>query len=352
MKVHWDQAYKWERQSGDADHIVEYFTRERTKAWEERRREYWARQVGVISNDEGAHQLELCRRARIGSEFHYFLDLPREIRDMIYAYLLVHGSVFLRNYPHGVDDQMDADKLTCFFTYRDYRNNKTYIRYRGIPQPWKGLSRPETPIGLICGVSKEVQREAAAIYYGRNRFVYPYGACNIPAVCPGGSPKTFDLLRDVSLTFDKRHVCISPHSRMYEYGHRRDNIDNPRSYLRRRHRRYFSELKSKWGTMISRVKQLALDRLQLSFEECYCPMGCCRMVTLATSYIVPGNGATQWNDHPPKTIEIVGWDDEYERQYIVEEFEKLRIGDAPVKLRFLGKSNEEVNQELKAARRL
>ncbi|KAI0835100.1 hypothetical protein F5Y06DRAFT_306460 [Hypoxylon sp. FL0890] len=358
MRFPWDRRYKSKRSTGDADKVVNYFTRQRIKTWKCRLQKYWAQKAGVIVYNKASGQLELCRRVRIGTEFHGFMKLPRELRDMIYSCALVQGSVFLPNYAGPVGGPMDASRLKCLFATKDFYEN-TYLRYKDIPADWaKGL-RTRQPIGLICGVSKKVHEEAIAIYYGRNQFVFPYGKCNIPALCPEGPLQTFERLRDLSFTFDMRHTNFDPCFERHLHDTRPDENDEmntlpvaPRIFLRRMHRRAMISLEHQWRNRVLFIKQFELDRLQLSFEECYCPMGCCRLAHRVARSLVPHNHLTQWKTRPPRTIEVIGWNNDIEQQNIIRGFKKLRIDDVPIKVRFLGKSKKEVRDELRAARLL
>lgn len=71
--------------------------------------------------------------------------------------------------------------------------------------------------GLIRGVCKKIQYEASQIFWGRNRFIFPYGQPKFPFGFSGASGLDcmmdyVSLARDVSYTFDSREGSRRPGS--------------------------------------------------------------------------------------------------------------------------------------------
>ncbi|KAI1387191.1 uncharacterized protein F4822DRAFT_405711 [Hypoxylon trugodes] len=215
MPVSREQAEKWESEASAVAAHVSYFAEERTRPWEFRLKEYWTRQQKESTPWEEC--VRRCMRqslnTRIGKEFHGFMDLPQEIRNMIYRYLLVKGSVFPPNY--GCSDVVGKRILTYNNKGTHDASGDTYLRYEGLGQ--HRLSRHKDPgqsIGLLLGVSKAIQYEAACVYFRFNRFVFPCGECDSQLFrcvygIGGEYESIYRCMRDVSYTFDMRDVSTS-----------------------------------------------------------------------------------------------------------------------------------------------
>ncbi|KAI0113445.1 hypothetical protein F4814DRAFT_460555 [Daldinia grandis] len=156
------------------------------------------------------------RRSAFDTEFHGFMSVSRDLCDMIYKYLLDKGSVFLPNYTETKRDTYD------FETSGLYGN---YLRYRGLPNNWSIKDGSVTrSIGLIGGVSKIVHEEAMSIYCGCNRFVSPYGPCDLTIISyhpyqegpwdvEKSLPIFYPFLRCVSSTFDMRSIQVANYAK-------------------------------------------------------------------------------------------------------------------------------------------
>ncbi|CAJ2500420.1 Uu.00g032730.m01.CDS01 [Anthostomella pinea] len=135
--------------------------------------------------------------------------------------------------------------------------------------------------GFIMGVSKEVQREAEYIFWGKSQFIFPLGSISDP-LCMDvshlcyGSPKKVSLAKDLSYAFDMRDVEIDPHeAREHVLGLA---VWDPEEALHAIHEYQRDKLMDGW---IDRIEQLRADtsprRLQVDLVDCYCPLGCCRI---------------------------------------------------------------------------
>lgn len=369
--------------------VDHYFATARTKDWDTRLKEYWAlqdyklRDTEYHGNDQRtefsdsnpnidlaadldtlsqvpeqaeeenlrSHQLrstvEICRRTR-RDEFHGFMDLPSEIRDMIYSYALHKGRVII---PNSGPFTRDLEPV------KYYKNDDGfyYMRYRGLEHELAAMEngrRAPRPLGLVQGVSRAVQDEAARIYFGRNHFIFPAGSFLRPIWCnlrDGFERSTEDdfwrdarnhtniapLLRDVSYAFDMRDYPTDDFANLYRNFRIRDSIRSravsPGEALRALHDQKTLSLEIEWTERIDSIKRMTLDRLLLAFDECYCAVGCCRKVEWVLDRFLhegppPGTGDTadnayssiDWRERPPLVIEVIGLVNDWEKQMAQE----------------------------------
>lgn len=119
----------------------------------------------------------------------------------------------------------------------------------------------------------------------------------------------------------------------------------PGEALRLLHDQKTMELELAWVDRIDAIKSMTLDRLQLSFEECYCSIGCCRKVGWILDALIYKDmppGITQddvycnedWKTRPPLVIEVIGWRSGKEKAMIMEKLGRLE-GPQPVDIRLL-----------------
>ncbi|KAI9747165.1 MAG: hypothetical protein M1835_002199 [Candelina submexicana] len=122
-------------------------------------------------------------------KFERFMDLPLEIRMIIYEYLLVVGKVF--RYAKSQDDP----------------------RYTG----WKDYECPNTQ---LFAVSHQLKKESENMYYSKNLFILSRGPVSIGPLNPEGQipyphflfpqPNIKDV-RSLSVCFDARDVESKAH---------------------------------------------------------------------------------------------------------------------------------------------
>lgn len=118
----------------------------------------------------------------------------------------------------------------------------------------------------------------------------------------------------------------------------KDSIDEgsipPQQALQRLHDLKVMQLEIDWAERIDSIKRMTLDRLQLSFEECYCSIGCCRKVSWVLDRFLhegppPGTderviySSFDWKVRPPLTIEVMGWRNDGEKTMISEKLGSL-----------------------------
>lgn len=315
--------------------------------------------------------LAMYRRRRIGSGFHGFAALPRELRDLIYAHALVRGRVAVPN----ADGSLVYWQDVLGDPYKRYEGlRRTIASFNDVVVPGRRrrlLNRggvvqrnnnhhlhhhpPPPPVGLIQGVSRAVHQEATSIFFGRNQIVLPAGPFVHPRyfglrVDLAEFPTDFVevrqywnyavLARDVSYTFDMRDHLVTDRDNLEEHLRVKEGVDNgslaPRAAMQMLHDQKLFWLEVDWSERIDSIKEMTLDRLQLSFEECYCAVGCCRKVGWVLDRFVhcgplPGVvnledhvwSSVDWKARPPLVIEIIGWVNAWEKEMIRGKLNRL-----------------------------
>ncbi|KAI3396767.1 hypothetical protein diail_11667 [Diaporthe ilicicola] len=353
--------------------VDSHFATARTKDWDVRLKEYWALQDHKLRDTEkyGKYQwreiidtdidpavkldpfslyraeqaepwdltsyelrstIEMCRQMR-RDEFHGFLSLPVEIRDIVYGYVLCKGRVIVPNSGPGTTD---LEPVTQVINDEGF----FYKRYRGLEKEIDDMEygRAPNPLGLLQGVSRSIHDEAARIYFGGNHFIFPTGSFERPTYCnlldhPGRATEgdflrdvkdrtnNALLLRDVSYTFDMRDHPTDDHANLRNGFMTRSEIDSrrvsPRVALQVLHDQKAMALELDWAERIDSIKRMTLDRLLLTFDECYCAVGCCRKVEWVLDRFLhkgppPGTrrehaySSIDWRERPPLVIEVLG----------------------------------------------
>lgn len=302
----------------------------------------------------------LYREMRIGTEFHGFMDLPAELRNIIYGFALVTGRVVVPN-----DSHKGNQRLLGY--WRHPYNDLPYQRYAGLsPKFLRTFLECHVPIGLIQGVSRVVQAEATKVFFNENQFIFPAGPFTHPRFFNGpfapiayvGEPEDYtSLARDVSYTFDMRDFEISDFQNRYDhFVTADDDAVTPQQFMQRLHDNKLQCVQIEWAERINAIKSMELDRLQLSFEECYCCVGCCRQVEFVCDLIIdtgPANPQAvtsfpDWRSRPPLLVEIFGWKNEDEKDMIMEKLGRLRELLETIEIRLTGMSKAEVMAAVEA----
>lgn len=267
------------------------------------------------------------------TSFHGFMRLPLEIRTIIYEHALCPGIVYLHAEDLCCGDYIKLPRH-CFSTYRDtdcdndnmpgqahdYNGNRR-LRYA----VWERIKNATNPVNqsLLRGVSKAVQAEASAVFYGpKNHFVLPCGSYDYPK-CSGHlytyGPEIPEIppFQSVSYTFDMRDIHWDPWEiresvkdifkdeiAVYAMTHTKRDIEADLG--ERIHTIAEARLAAVWEKRCEIMrKKLAAIFLQIDFEECYCALGCCRMVEEVSNNIGPFHNL-------PGSFEIIGLRDEDE----------------------------------------
>lgn len=177
---------------------------------------------------------------------------------------------------------------------------------------------------LLCGISRTVQAEASAVFYGpKNHFVLPCRMYDYPKtsghVFHGSDIPKIPPFYSVSYTFDMRDLHLDPWEmtetiknkhrpaiKKYALSHSKREIQA--DMQERIHSLARFRLVLLWEQRCEIMcDQLAATFLQIDLEECYCPLGCCRMVESLCGYIGTFEAF-------PKQMEIIGLEDEEEAQ--------------------------------------
>lgn len=363
MGVPFETALRWEQLRPSLEifkDATSYFAKTRTQDWGARLKEYWVLQDdklrdikkyreyhltrsgdtradldprAELDNEEEdfrSYQLrvEMCRQ-RWRREFHGFMSLPVEIRDIIYSYALPKGTVIIlpSKRPRRIIEVCSNDQ------------GDLYRRYRGLRDELQDIYRNgHAPLSLIQGVSKKIHDEAARIYFGRNQFIFPTGFFYTPRYCnlieafeshteahflrdAAERTNNAPLLRDVSYTFDMRDYRGNDYGNLYQDLSLKESIAShtisPAEALQALHDQKARDLEIDWSERILCIKRMTLDRLTLSFDECYCGIGCCRKVGWVLNLLVhkgPPPGTTEdqvycpidWRERPPLVVEVLG----------------------------------------------
>jgi hypothetical protein len=306
--------------------------------------------------DQLRNTIEECKGMR--RDFHGFMHLPSEIRDVIYGFALCKGRVIVPNSRRG----MRAHAREPVEHYE--RNNGYYYRrYEGLEEEIFATSHSrhaQNPLGLIQGVSRAVHDEAARIYFGRNQFIFPASLFELPRYCNlrddafgvlsheqrfhhdlRNRTNNAPLLRDVSYTFDMRDHVTDDYENFYWNFGIKESVDSralsPGEALQALHDQKARLLDIDWVERIDSIKRMALDRLVLDFEECYCAIGCCRKVEWVLDRFLhegppPGTDDTEddafssidWLVRPPLVVEVMGIVNDDEKAMTLGKLRRLR----------------------------
>ncbi|KAL1870873.1 hypothetical protein Daus18300_004962 [Diaporthe australafricana] len=388
MGVPLETALRWEHPHTQLEvyqDAYNYFAKARTQDWDARMKEYWALQDQKPRDDEkykyyhlkkssdtppdldtqaqaeldneerdfNSYQLrcviEMCRKQR-RHEFHGFMSLPVEIRDIIYSYVLPKGTVVM----------VPCERPLAIIEHCRSNHGDLYRRYRGLRIRFEDFHRNNrAPLSLVQGVNKAIHDEAARIYFGKNQFIFPTGFIRYPSYCnlldsQGISERHTEasflrdaadrtnnapLLRDVSYAFDMRdhrgvdyeNLCQDISLKEAIASHTMSRADA----LQALHDQKARDLEMDWSERILNIKRMTLDRLALSFDECHCPIGCCRKVGWVLDLLLhkgPPPGTTEdqvycpidWRERPPLVVEVLGVMSRRERLMAQEKLGQLQ----------------------------
>ena len=268
------------------------------------------------------------------TEFHYFTELPPEIRKMILEYALCPGIVYVHaedicsgDYNHTgrhvLSAYRDLDRTTHAMPGAAHdRDDNRRLRYTA----WERVKSDTSPINqaLLRGISKAMQSEASAVFYGpKNHFVLPCGPYDFPRTSGHSHIYEDDLpeippFYSVSYTFDMRDVHWDPwtvRNEVVEWD-KEDLKDYAETHTPGEIRADMGErihlgakimLDTVWDKRCDIMrKKLTAEFLQIDLEECFCPLGCCRLVEEVCENVGP------FDNGFPSTFEVVGVKDEEE----------------------------------------
>jgi hypothetical protein len=231
--------------------------------------------------------------AKPASHFR-FLNLPTEIRVMIYEELLVVGKVF---YTPDSYDVWNGERCRRHELFR----------------------KPELQLLRLC---KQIHYEAEPVYLAKNLFVMPieFRVC-VPFVEPKSyqgngqdhsddrhlfSTLGFTYIKSISINIDKslsQRVSLS-----FEgwRDHERVSLRRPFTQLTPQqayeyiHNVELSLVRENWQGTISRLDMFLerLEYLEMDFTNAFCATGCCRPIGLAVGHWL--------HSFVPKRFDVVG----------------------------------------------
>ncbi|KAF3014952.1 hypothetical protein E8E14_001321 [Neopestalotiopsis sp. 37M] len=277
-------------------------------------------------------------------EFHGFMFLPRELRDMIYRAAVVDSSQplvvpLVRPDPSTLLPQKPAVQGEAY-----NEMGQLYDRYMNYPdsKPLPGMEHISPVIrciGALSRASKQVHLEAARIFFQENNFIFPAGDWCWPNFLNIGAPPANEFeeqrqelaygMRNASYTFDMRDVVLSDISNVHGFVEAGtiDRLRPPprREFLELLHDNREEALHHKWAERITSIKVMSgLEKLSIGLDECYCGFGCCRQVEWVMHMFISGipedPSEPEWEGEfrAPKCVQITGWRDKEERDMILE----------------------------------
>lgn len=283
-------------------------------------------------------------------KFHYFFKLPAEIRTMIYEFALCPGIIYVwadegcsgdhilarkKGYTAYRDDGRDGSPMPG--PAHDYQGNRR-LRYADYDR----IKETTSPIfqNLLRGVSRTVQAEASAVLYGpKNLFVLPCGPYDYPRTsahnyCYDAEVPDIPPFSRVSYTFDMRdahwdmweireNLKVTEKDDIAEYAAANSPDASQFDMTQRLHMESKFRIGSLWEKRCEIMREKLVPMfLQIDVEECYCPLGCCRMVEDVFEAFGP------FEKGSPPTVEVIGIKDEDEATMVkVAIYKKNFVGN-------------------------
>ncbi|KAK9415261.1 hypothetical protein SUNI508_02109 [Seiridium unicorne] len=281
------------------------------------------------------------RAKRIGTEFHGFMHLPAEIRTLVYEQALIKGKLAIPHIRSCINTGDRFFTLTKGDVYTSPFSRRVRPRYEGTSTELeKYLDEWPPQLGIIAGVSRLVHTEAIRVFLRENQFVFPRGVYD-PLIWFGDTYERAAVqsqwLRDVSFAFSHDDGLFQPciHAEYVTPSHRRLGLELQLPKYGEPPLTRLGYLEKIWALRIAEIKKFRLNRLQLSFDECFCPDTRHRRVAW-----VLGELMRDWHDYQPKIIEISGWDDDEEKEFIGQMLGTKGNASTMV-VRFEGQSNKD-----------
>ncbi|KAI1134612.1 hypothetical protein F5Y05DRAFT_397675 [Hypoxylon sp. FL0543] len=202
--------------------------------------------------------------------------------------------------------------------------------------------------GLLQAVSRSVQKAAEEIFFSCNRFIIPAG----PLFDPPDlfSARLVTMIKDISFAFDMRDECIQGlqcrDSVVSQIEFSKCNSKSKQRLLNNRdgallkiiHDRRTKSIEDVWRRRINHQSYAKLERLQLDFDNCHCPIGCCRLTEFVCKCL-----SQKSFKHIPKVVEIMGWKDAGELVMITTCLRMAGIEAGSIK--FIPPTVKQVNDE-------
>lgn len=240
-----------------------------------------------------------------------FLDLPREVRDMIYDHALIRPHVFVKV---QLTTRHKDEIYTKDLSERTYLGPLFVRQKRPMDkkQYFYNYLRDPVCLGLLRGVCRQVQVEAQEAFYTKeNHFIIGPGALIKPLTNHLGQ---FPPMKSVSLTFDARDLGSRVGDRLgadlliAQTLDRDEHFWNtqwetPQRCSAHLHDCYVMDLVKCWERRMRILEAMEqLERVKLDVTMAFCPYGCCRL-DRAFHHILPRFKQI------PRTITLMGLSD-------------------------------------------
>lgn len=181
----------------------------------------------------------------------HLLDLPTEVREMIYKYCLLTSKTIN---PYRTEYHQEAELCFTQFT-----------------------TNTETPtIGLLA-VNTTIREEASLVFYSKNRLHIPWDAEHPSSLALCGKHNAH--FRHVVMDFAFRGIVDA--DRPYPS----PSFLPPENRLRgedwlvmQSHERRVRDLLDKWQDKFRLLQDMRLKSLVIDLTDCWCPQACCRLV--------------------------------------------------------------------------
>lgn len=262
-----------------------------------------------------------------------FLDLPKDIRVMIYDLCLVRGRITIRN----------PIKDVCMAPHDPREPEKKESRCE---VPRKDFDIPSQTLPLqLFQVNRQIYCEAAPIFLSKNHFVIPHTQGDFPTFKNRRSTKGVFVYEGMAKQYI-RSLSISLHCHTYDsdlegsvrdrgYLDRKSQLpgtwgtETEAEWLQRVHDDSIDNLcYSAWSGLKDAVEVLTLKYLEVDLTDCYCGFSCHRLVLNALYEF------WYWAPGPPDLTEIIGTASDEERQSIRQLLEPTEEDGVMPKIRF------------------
>ena len=221
-----------------------------------------------------------------GQPFRNFLALPFSLREAIYNFALVRGKIYpllskwlqqLEKFDYSVD-------LDMLFRLRDVGHllEMERIGHEVVLLPFAKSSYDSVTAGLMLGVSRQVQKEAEDVFYGRqNLFVLPTGPFReIDRFFAGrfGRSTFLRSVRRVNIALDSKdfwRASARTYRTLSPEIYRAESLATESGRREIIHDRMLSDLGRWWHSRLFRLfdNTDCLEHLEIDLAECYCPTG-------------------------------------------------------------------------------